>query len=373
MTYIPEELSVRRRKDGVSQTAFEFYIKYCEHADRETGLTFATAKTCGDAFGMRSDNAQKYDAELQDKNWIALVEQNGKICRKMLAGWLPASERNKHGKAKNTGTEKPKIPASGKAKNTELLKFRKDFEALLNFRKTSYILGEVPKFKEKLLNFRNAYKEYIDPLFDQILDQLSDHETHTHRSVPNTPAESFADSDEANSGGEQAANKTGRRANVLMELPENFAISSEMRSWAKKKTPLVDIDGELEGFVKFWRDIATDRNLRTFRGWVSTWELRMTDLQKRAEKENRPRTKIEKPFDPGRNGGIDESQFDIEPKTGVWVHKFLNENAIREKVAEFVSFYGEDSNQNLVGQKKFYKPENWKRFVEIFDEEKLKI
>ena len=94
MAYVPDNLGERRRADGVSQTASEFFLKYCQHADRESGLTLANVKTCAAAFSMRSDNAQKYDSELIDKGWIRLIEKDGRIYRKVEAGWLPASERN---------------------------------------------------------------------------------------------------------------------------------------------------------------------------------------------------------------------------------------------------------------------------------------
>ena len=67
MAYIPDNLGERRRRENVSQTACEFFVKYCEHADKETGLTFANPKTCAGAFGMRIDNARKYDRELISK------------------------------------------------------------------------------------------------------------------------------------------------------------------------------------------------------------------------------------------------------------------------------------------------------------------
>lgn len=251
MAYIPDKLGERRRKDGVSQTACEFFIKYCEHADQDTGLTFANEKTCAAAFGIRNDNAQKYDRELIDKGWIRLIECDARICRKIEAGWLTRAQRQ--GKAENT--------EQGKAENTDILNFRNELNILLNFRKSSYILGEIPKFKEKILNFRNAYKEYIDQPINQQLDHLLDHLEKT----------AVADSDPA-----KPAEKPAR-------LAEDFAVTPEMRTWASENAPDVEIEKATREFITFWRDIATRNHRRTRSGWIATWRNRMTDLQEKYE------------------------------------------------------------------------------------------
>lgn len=239
----------------------ELFIKYCEHADKETGLTFANPKTCAEAFGMRSDNAQKYDKELIEKGWIRLVESNGKICRKVEAGWRSTSQRGQ-----------------GKAENARLLNFRKELEKILNFREFSYILGNSPKFKEKLLNFRKTYKEYIDQHTNQLLDQLTDQ---TNACDVQATSSGDADSDEANRDG-----KLERSESKEVRLPINFTITDEMREWAKKKTPAVEIESQTEEFVNFWCHIATKNNRRTMRGWVATWQSRMREMQTRFEEKN---------------------------------------------------------------------------------------
>jgi hypothetical protein len=158
MAYIPDKLGKRRRDEGVSQTAYECFVQYCEHADQETGITFATPKTLADALEMRSDNAKKYDDELQVKGWVELVIVDGKVCRKVCAGWKSLSERK----------------GQKKSVKVEPLNFRNDLDELLRFRKNSYSLGDIPKIKEKLLNFRNTYKEYIDHCLNQLLDHCFD-------------------------------------------------------------------------------------------------------------------------------------------------------------------------------------------------------
>jgi hypothetical protein len=65
------------------------------------------------------------------------------------------------------------------------------------------------------------------------------------------------------------------------KLPADFSITAEMRAWAAKKVPGLDIDDELEEFISFWRDIAAKNNKRTERGWVATWQGRMKEVKSR--------------------------------------------------------------------------------------------
>jgi hypothetical protein len=64
-------------------------------------------------------------------------------------------------------------------------------------------------------------------------------------------------------------------------LPSDFAITDEMRAWAAREVPRIDIDKHLEEFVNFWREIASRNNRRTLRGWVSTWQNRMKEVQQK--------------------------------------------------------------------------------------------
>jgi len=269
MCYVPDNLGNRRRRDGVSQTAAEFFVKYCEHADKETGLTFANVKTCSEAFEMRIDNAQKYDKELIDKGWIRLIEENGRIYRKVEAGWLPASKRNGQGKAENTA-------------ESEFLNFRNSLDNLLNFSESSYILGKSPKFKENLLNFRNAYKEVLNQHTNQPINQQLDH-TDTEAAEADMCDLPDSSLDLPKAGEEIPKEKPKRKTSSerLAKLPEDFSITEKMRSWASEKTPNVNIDDELEEFANFWRHIAVRNNQRTAQGWIATWQGRMRELQKR--------------------------------------------------------------------------------------------
>lgn len=64
-------------------------------------------------------------------------------------------------------------------------------------------------------------------------------------------------------------------------FPSDFAITDEMRSWAKDKVPNLDIDDELEEFCGYWRDVDNGKTKRTEAGWRQTWQGRMRDVYKR--------------------------------------------------------------------------------------------
>lgn len=49
-------------------------------------------------------------------------------------------------------------------------------------------------------------------------------------------------------------------------LPDGFGISEQMRSWAKEKAPLVDIDKEHEAFCDYW--LAHGKKMAD---WFATW------------------------------------------------------------------------------------------------------
>lgn len=49
-------------------------------------------------------------------------------------------------------------------------------------------------------------------------------------------------------------------------IPENFSISSEMRSWASKKVPFVNIEEQHEQFCDYWRAHG-----KKMMDWVATW------------------------------------------------------------------------------------------------------
>jgi hypothetical protein len=53
-------------------------------------------------------------------------------------------------------------------------------------------------------------------------------------------------------------------------LPEDFGVTSDMRSWAELKTPTVDIEREHESFCLYWT--AHGKKMAS---WTATWKMWM--------------------------------------------------------------------------------------------------
>lgn len=52
-------------------------------------------------------------------------------------------------------------------------------------------------------------------------------------------------------------------------MPEDWALPSAWRDWAKAKTPAIDIDREAEKFHNFW--LAKSGAGATKKDWQATW------------------------------------------------------------------------------------------------------
>lgn len=93
--YTPDGITDRRRKEGVSYTAFEIFLIYCEHANQDTGLSRPTAHLISQRLGIRLDHVKKYDKELLTKLWVIEAVDGERRARKVQAGWLSRKERTK--------------------------------------------------------------------------------------------------------------------------------------------------------------------------------------------------------------------------------------------------------------------------------------
>ena len=49
-------------------------------------------------------------------------------------------------------------------------------------------------------------------------------------------------------------------------LPQDFGINPEMRAWAEKKVPQVDIEAQTEVFCDYWRGHG-----KMMADWIATW------------------------------------------------------------------------------------------------------
>ena len=54
------------------------------------------------------------------------------------------------------------------------------------------------------------------------------------------------------------------------KLPDDFAITPDLRSWAVEKAPNVDIDREHENFCDYWRAHG-----KMMADWKATWRMWM--------------------------------------------------------------------------------------------------
>jgi hypothetical protein len=72
-------------------------------------------------------------------------------------------------------------------------------------------------------------------------------------------------------------------------VPPNFRIDDVMRAWAKKETPLVDIDAKLPEFIDYWTGVAGRQGLKT--DWPATWRNGMRKQQEFAARD-RPKGKV---------------------------------------------------------------------------------
>lgn len=97
--YTPDGITERRRKEGVSYTAFEIFLIYCEHADQDTGVCFPSSQLIAQRLGIRLDHVKSYEKELLTKLWVTETTENGQPAKKLHAGWLTRKQRNGSKKA----------------------------------------------------------------------------------------------------------------------------------------------------------------------------------------------------------------------------------------------------------------------------------
>ncbi|WP_141693408.1 hypothetical protein [Curtobacterium sp. UCD-KPL2560] len=70
-------------------------------------------------------------------------------------------------------------------------------------------------------------------------------------------------------------------------IPEGFAITDDMRSWARAEVPLVNVDAKLAEFVDYWVAVPGQKGVKT--DWISTWRNGMRKQQQFAERDRATR------------------------------------------------------------------------------------
>lgn len=68
------------------------------------------------------------------------------------------------------------------------------------------------------------------------------------------------------------------RKSTPTRIPEDFALTDEMRDWAKANAPEVDVDLQTANFIDYWQSKAKDN---TKLDWLATWRAWMRNDQDR--------------------------------------------------------------------------------------------
>lgn len=67
-------------------------------------------------------------------------------------------------------------------------------------------------------------------------------------------------------------------------IHSDFAITDEMREWARKETPLVNVDAKLSAFIDYWAGVPGEKGVKL--DWLATWRNSMRKQQEFAERDN---------------------------------------------------------------------------------------
>lgn len=107
-------------------------------------------------------------------------------------------------------------------------------------------------------------------------------------SVPPTPAPAPApllrlqEEDESSSLGAPDKSDASSRGS---RIPDDFAITDQMRKWASEKVPDMDIDFETEKFINHWTAESGSKAVK--RDWAATWRNWMLNAVKFAQRDGR--------------------------------------------------------------------------------------
>jgi hypothetical protein len=74
-------------------------------------------------------------------------------------------------------------------------------------------------------------------------------------------------------------------------IPIPFAISEEMRSWARAETPGIDVDRATAEFVDYWCGVSGQKGCKL--DWVATWRNRLREVHSRKSARSKPQERSE--------------------------------------------------------------------------------
>jgi hypothetical protein len=78
------------------------------------------------------------------------------------------------------------------------------------------------------------------------------------------------------------------RKSAPTRIPADFALTDEMRDWAKSNAPEVDVDLQTANFIDYWQSKAKDN---TKLDWLATWRAWMRNDQDRKSR-YKPRNRV---------------------------------------------------------------------------------
>lgn len=104
------------------------------------------------------------------------------------------------------------------------------------------------------------------------------------RGHPETPADTLSNAN-ANTVEEQHR-KRGADTRRGSRIPDPFPISEDLREWAKRETPEVDLEKATAEFLDYWRGVTGQRGYKL--DWPATWRNRMREVQGRIRKPGKP-------------------------------------------------------------------------------------
>lgn len=67
-------------------------------------------------------------------------------------------------------------------------------------------------------------------------------------------------------------------------LPDDFCLNSEMREWAARESPHVDVDRAFAAFGDYWRGVPGAKGKKL--DWLGTWRNRLRDLDEHKARNN---------------------------------------------------------------------------------------
>lgn len=103
-----------------------------------------------------------------------------------------------------------------------------------------------------------------------------------------TPPSGGSVRDDVGDGSPESAPASTDQRKRGIRIPDDFAVTSDMASWARENAPDVQWRRETETFIDYWRSSSGTNASK--RDWVAAWRNWLRKEQKRLEEQPRPRS-----------------------------------------------------------------------------------